>query len=52
MLHLIAILSFSTLISVLAYLVQHGELEGTKNFTDANNHTAIQSSNIHYLRTN
>lgn len=52
MLHLIAILSFSTLISVLAYLIQHGEIEGIKNFADANNHTAIQSSNIHYLRTN
>lgn len=52
MLHLIAILSFSTLISVLAYLVQHGELEGTKNFLNDNKQGVIQSSNIHYLRTN
>ena len=36
MLHLLSILSFSTIISIFAYMVQHGEIEESKNFSKVN----------------
>ncbi len=53
MLHIITILSVSTAISIIAYLVQHGEIEATKNFSRITEQTTTQLSEIHpisYLR--
>ncbi len=55
MLHFIAILSVSTFISVIAYLVQHGEMQSTKNFSNFTEQTTMLEAEIHpisYLRIN
>lgn len=59
MLHLIAILSFSTIISVIAYMIQHGEIENGKNFIHTENQTTVidqqailTTASVNYLRTN
>ena len=60
MLHLLSILSFSTIISIFAYMVQHGEIEESKNFSKVNDQitkmsnqsTALTATSINYLRTN
>jgi hypothetical protein len=55
MMHFIAILSVSTFISVMAYLVQHGEIQASKNFSKFPEYTTVQKAEIHpisYLQVN
>lgn len=41
MLHLITILSFSTIISIIAYMIQHGEIESSKELAKFKEQTTV-----------